>query len=87
MPKGKPLTDAEKAKRDKERGEKFRKLGGARINKAVKSIRALIPLSNRNQYSYSDAQIAIIRKELRDATEAVEQAFAGKEIATNEITL
>ena len=50
--------------------EKFIRLAESRVNRAIKDLRLVGNLANKNNYSYTDEQVdkilAALRKELRD---------------------
>ncbi|WEX08942.1 MULTISPECIES: hypothetical protein [Hyphomicrobiales] len=54
---------------------KFRELAEKRTNKALEAIRLIGNLSNRQTYSYEDAEVRKIVKALRDAVAEVETRF------------
>lgn len=87
MPKGKAMSDAEKAKRQKEKGDKFRTIGTRRLQNALKAINALAPLANKNAYDYSSEQVAVIEKHLDEAVTAVVEGFKGKAAVSTGVTL
>ncbi len=70
------LTDKEKKDRDAQRVTKFKDIGSKRLNNALTAINRIVPLGNRNQYSYTDEQVAAINKHLTDAVKRVNDAFA-----------
>lgn len=61
-----------------EKADKFKRLGNARVKKALAAILSLKSLSNTSQYEYTDAQIATIGKALTDAVIEVGATFAAK---------
>lgn len=81
MARGKPLSDAEKAKREEEKAKRFTALGTKRINNAVKAIRLLAPLANKSQYAYTPEQIGKIDTALVEAVTSVRNAFAGQKVS------
>jgi hypothetical protein len=60
---------------DERKKAKFKELAEKRVNKALDSIRLVGNLSNRQTYSYEDAQVRKIVKALRDAVGEVESRF------------
>lgn len=68
-PKKPPRSEGEK------RG-KFLEIAERRVNNACTVIRRLQPLANRQQYSYTDEQVAAMITTLRKELADVEQAFA-----------
>ena len=87
MPKGKALTDAEKAKRETEKAAKFKELGTKRLNKAITAINSLLPLANKNGYASTPEQHEKINASLRDAVKRVADAFAGTKVSTGGVEL
>lgn len=79
MPKGKTLTDAEKAEREAAKRAKFKELAQKRLPK-VKA--ALMQIANLASYSPSDAQKEFIMKELGEYASIVNAAFQGKKTAS-----
>lgn len=59
---------------DKKRA-KFRELAEKRTNKALEAIRLIGNLSNRQTYTFEDAEVRKIVKALRDAVSEVETRF------------
>jgi rubrerythrin len=53
-----------------DKNEKFKRLASARVTKAIKTIRLIGNLSNRNNYEYTDEQvdkiISALNRELKD---------------------
>lgn len=72
----KPTTKAAAVKESKE--AKFRRLGVARTNQAVKRLKQLANLANRANYHYTEEQIAKILAAVREAVKRLEAAFSGK---------
>ena len=68
----------EDVKEESPKAQKFRKLGEARLEKAVHNIELLIPLADKSRYDYTDAQVKYILKTLKDSVRNVENAFQGK---------
>lgn len=68
--------------------ERFKKLGTARVNNALKQIGIVANVSNRKTYDYTPEQAAKIVKALENKVAAVKKSFddalAGKTTATNE---
>ena len=87
MAKGKPLTDAEKKKRDEERSIKFKELGSKRLNKAITAINSLIPLANKNGYTSTEEQHKKIDEALEAAVKRVKDAFAGTKVSVGGVEL
>jgi hypothetical protein len=59
---------------DKKRA-KFRELAEKRTSKALETVRLIGNLSNRQTYTYEDAEVRKIVKALRDAVSEVEARF------------
>lgn len=57
MPKGKALTDAEKAEREAAKASKFKELANKRMTNALAAIGSLTGLSNRSSYVYTPEQV------------------------------
>ncbi|MEL7098931.1 MAG: hypothetical protein AAGM84_08895 [Pseudomonadota bacterium] len=60
--------------RDKRR--KFEELAEKRVNKAIKDLRLIGNLSNRNNYAFDDDDIRKITKALDDEVKALKARFA-----------
>lgn len=60
------------------KSEKFIRLANARTNKCVAAIQSLSKLSNTNHYSYTDAQVEQIIRELRDELEGLKLSFKNR---------
>lgn len=58
--------------------DRFIRLAESRVNKALKSIRLVANLANRNNYSYTDEQVervfAALQSELRSARKRFQDA-------------
>ena len=72
-----PLTEAQKAEREKQRAAKFRELGNRRLGNALKRMKHLENLG-RGQYVYTAEQADTIIRKLTDGVAAVKIAFAPK---------
>jgi hypothetical protein len=68
----------EEKKVESTRAQKFRKLGEARLEKAVHNIKLLTPLADKSRYEYTDAQVKYIIRTLKESVRTVENAFQGK---------
>lgn len=64
-----------KAKATEDRHDKFRRLGVARMNKALTSMRLLGQLSSAN-YKYTDAEVAKMAGTLMEAVDTVVKKFS-----------
>lgn len=60
-------------KRDK--AEKFVELANKRVNKALKHLKLVGNLSNRNNYEYSEQQVRKIVKALQEEIDGIRQRF------------
>jgi hypothetical protein len=87
MAKGKPLTEAEKKKRNEQRAAKFKELGTKRLNNALASIRKLEPLANKNGYVYTDEQVSKMIGALEEHTKRIKQVFSGGTVASTGVEL
>lgn len=83
----KELTDAEKAAKDKEKADKFAKLGSTRLNKALTEMAKMIPLANKSLYSYTPEQIEKINDEFTKMTSKIATAFAGQKVSAGGVQL
>lgn len=63
-----------KAPRDK--AESFKRVGNQRLAKAVYAMRRLVPLANRNAYTFTDEQALKIRTIANDLAKEVQAAFS-----------
>ena len=59
-----------------DRNEKFKELANKRVNRALKLIRSISKLSNRNNYEYEDAQADKIVRALEKECKALRHAFS-----------
>ena len=62
---------------DETKEERFIRVAEGRVNGILDRIRLLKQASNRNNYGYSDAQIAKIFRVLRASLRDAEQSFKG----------
>lgn len=65
------LAPEDTSKRPSQRREKFVKLAESRTSNAIKAIRIIGKLGNRNAYDYDDADVRKIVKALSDEVEAL----------------
>jgi transcriptional antiterminator len=56
--------------------EKFLQLAENRVNKAIKQIRLIGNLSNKNVYEYNDVEVKKIFKALKDEMKIAESRFS-----------
>lgn len=61
------------AERDKR--QKFEELAEKRVNKAIKDLRLIGNLSNRNNYSFDESDVRKIVKALDDEVRAIKARF------------
>lgn len=73
--------------KSEEKKSKFKELAEKRVNKALDGIRLIGNLSNRQTYSYDDAQVRKIVKALRDAVGEVETRFGSNSSQGGEFKL
>ncbi|MEQ1515337.1 MAG: hypothetical protein ABL931_02470 [Usitatibacteraceae bacterium] len=57
------------------KSEKFVSLAEARVNRAIKDIRLIGNLSNRNAYSFTDEQVRVIFKALQKELDTAKGRF------------
>lgn len=76
MPKGKQLTEAEKAARETAKAEKFKELAQKRVNDAMDAIARIAPLANRNNYNYTEEQVNKIGEALKSEVTRLGERFA-----------
>ena len=68
--------------------DKFKILAEKRVNNAIKQIRLVSNLSNKNSYSYEDNQVARIFSALQTELDTAKAKFkAGKQNNVSEFTL
>lgn len=63
----------------RDKSEKFVELANKRVNKAIKDLKLIANLSNRQNYSYSDVQVKKIIKALQVELDYVKQSFVTDE--------
>jgi len=56
--------------------KKFVRLANARVNKAIKTVRIIGNLSNRSNYSYTEADVERIFRALNHEVKACRQRFS-----------
>lgn len=87
MSKDKAQSPQEKkVKQSRDKAAKFKELATKRTNKALRSIEGIGALSNRNSYTYDDAQVQKVFAALDSAVTAAKKAFESKG-ATSGFTL
>ena len=69
------------------KAQAFKRVGTTRINNAIKAIGLLEALANKATYEYTSDQQKLIMDSLNSATKRVEDAFAGKAVATGGVSL
>lgn len=70
------MNDKNSARYADEKRSKFRSLAESRTNRAIEAISRIGNLSNRQVYSFEEAEIRKIARALRDAIASVEARFA-----------
>lgn len=58
--------------------ERFLRVGGTRINNALKHIRLIEQIAGKPYYKYTEAEIAAMLAEMRKAIDSAEEAFSPK---------
>ena len=71
-----------KVKQSRDKAAKFKELANKRTNKALRSIEGIGALSNRNSYTYDDAQVSKIFAALEAQVAAAKKAFESKGAAS-----
>lgn len=71
----------------RDKAGKFVELGTKRVAKAIKAIRAIGNLSNRNSYEYTEEQVKRIEDALQRELNSVMARFAPKDKAASSETL
>lgn len=61
---------------ERDKRQKFEELAEKRVNKAIKDLRLIGNLSNRNNYSFDDSDVRKIMKALDDEMKALKGRFA-----------
>jgi len=74
-----PKTDSKRAK--------FVSLAERRVNRAIKDIRLIGNLSNRNNYRYTDEDVAKIVRVLKAELDDLRQRFEARSSGTNAFKL
>ena len=64
--------------------DNFKRLAESRMDKALKSIRLVGNLSNRNNYSYNDDEAKKLVKALEDEVKLVKSKFSVSEARLND---
>lgn len=65
----------------RDKSGRFINLANKRVNKAIKDIKLIGNLSNRQNYDYTDDQARKILQALQAEVELVKQAFTSKEVS------
>lgn len=65
-------------KDDKGRGERFVDFGQKRVSKAIKAVRQIGNLSNKQSYHYTDEQVTRMFNALAEAHNAAKAKFSAK---------
>jgi hypothetical protein len=71
-----PLTEAQKAERAAAKVAKFNELAPKRMTAALAKVRLIGNLSSKAGYSYTDEQVAKMRKALNDAVSETMDRFS-----------
>lgn len=71
----KTLTEAEKAKRDKEQGENFVKLVNKRMTKVLAANTILKRMANTRNYKFTTEQVDKIEQAMKASSDATVKAF------------
>lgn len=64
---------------NRDKSAKFIELANKRVNRAIKDLKLIVNLSNRQNYEYSEEQAKKIIKALMHEVEAVKQGFLANE--------
>lgn len=67
--------------------DRFKKLGAARVTRAIKAIDAVAALGNRRSYTYDDAQVGKIKAALSAAADRLNKSFDANAKADSGFTL
>lgn len=57
------------------KGKKFEKLANDRMDKAIRMLRRIGNLSNKNAYEYNDQQVSKMLRALRSEVKAINEKF------------
>ncbi|WP_425082006.1 hypothetical protein [Ruegeria arenilitoris] len=72
---------------ERDKRKKFEELAEKRVNKAIKDLRLIGNLSNRNNYSFNEEDIRKIMKALDDEMKALKGRFAQVRPSENDFKL
>lgn len=64
---------------DRDKAAKFVELANKRVNRAIKDLKLVANLSNRQNYEFTDEQARKIVKALQQEVELVKQSFLSNE--------
>jgi ABC-type Fe3+-hydroxamate transport system substrate-binding protein len=64
---------------ERDKAKKFVELANKRVNKAIKDIKLVSNLSNRQNYEYTEEQAKKIIKALQNEVDQVKQSFLSSE--------
>lgn len=71
-----------KVKKSRDKAAKFVELATRRVNKALRAIEGIAALSNRNLYTYDEAQVAKIFTALHNAINEADASFKAKGVSS-----
>ena len=77
VPEGSANGDTPAVNKAKERRDRFLRLAGPRVNKAVKAIDAVARLANRATYTYHDEERDAVVDAIANAVDTMWRAFSG----------
>lgn len=66
---------------NRDKSAKFVELANKRVNRAIKDLKLIANLSNRQNYQYSEDQAKKIVKVLQNEIDMVKQSFLSNEVA------
>lgn len=88
LPDGSPVATAQNPRKGpRNPRESFLRLGDRRMNRAVKDIRAIIPLANKSAYEYTKEEADFLCKAIADALADLRRAFEGQKQSRPTLTL
>jgi ABC-type Fe3+-hydroxamate transport system substrate-binding protein len=70
---------------NRDKSAKFVELANKRVNRAIKDIKLIGNLSNRQNYEYSEDQAKKIVKALQGEVEALKQSFSSNEESSQNV--
>ncbi|MES0871282.1 hypothetical protein [Pseudovibrio sp. SCP19] len=72
---------------ERDKRQKFEELAEKRVNKAIKDLRLIGNLSNKNNYSFDDGDVRKILKALDEEMKALKGRFAQKRSSESDFKL